>query len=270
MNKIIVLGTGHATVKKCYNTCFALEKDNEYLLVDAGGGNQILSQLDKANISLTQIHHLFATHEHTDHILGVVWIVRMIATLMISQSYQKPFHIYCHQELVSTIQTLCHLTLQKKLTALFDDKHICFHGLEDGQQERILGHTFTFFDILSTKAKQFGFTFINDNHEKIVFTGDEPYNTECASYVQDAAWLLHEAFCLFSERDIHHPYEKHHSTVKDAANLATKLHAKHLILWHTEETHLKQRQKLYTQEAKQSFSGKIDVPNDLDVIPLLS
>ena len=50
MKKLIVLGTGHAVVKKCYNTCFALQEDNEYLLVDAGGGNEILNRLDKANI----------------------------------------------------------------------------------------------------------------------------------------------------------------------------------------------------------------------------
>ena len=50
MEKLIVLGTGNATVTKCYNTCFALKKENEYLLVDAGGGNQILSILENKNI----------------------------------------------------------------------------------------------------------------------------------------------------------------------------------------------------------------------------
>ena len=72
MDKLLVLGTGNAAVKKCYNTCFALKKDNEYFLVDAGGGNGILGRLDEMNIPLNGIHHLFVTHEHTDHILGVV------------------------------------------------------------------------------------------------------------------------------------------------------------------------------------------------------
>lgn len=36
MEKLIVLGTGNATVTKCYNTCFALKKEDEYFLVDAG------------------------------------------------------------------------------------------------------------------------------------------------------------------------------------------------------------------------------------------
>ena len=42
MEKLIMLGTGNAGVKKCYNTCFVLKNKNEYLLVDAGGGNGIL------------------------------------------------------------------------------------------------------------------------------------------------------------------------------------------------------------------------------------
>ena len=43
MEKVIILGTGNAGVKNCYNTCFALKNKNEYLLVDAGGGNGILN-----------------------------------------------------------------------------------------------------------------------------------------------------------------------------------------------------------------------------------
>jgi Metal-dependent hydrolases of the beta-lactamase superfamily III len=38
VDKIIVLGTGCASVTKIFNTCFALTNDDEnYILVDAGG-----------------------------------------------------------------------------------------------------------------------------------------------------------------------------------------------------------------------------------------
>ena len=47
-----VLGTGNAQAIHCYNTCYAMQKGEEYFLVDAGGGNGILSQLDKAGIPL--------------------------------------------------------------------------------------------------------------------------------------------------------------------------------------------------------------------------
>ena len=45
---LIILGTGNATVTKCFNTCFAIETGEEYFLVDTGGGNGIMTQLEKA------------------------------------------------------------------------------------------------------------------------------------------------------------------------------------------------------------------------------
>ena len=71
--ELVMLGTGNAAVTQCYNTCFALRHPNKTLLVDAGGGNGILIQLEKAGIPLTDIHAMFITHAHTDHILGAVW-----------------------------------------------------------------------------------------------------------------------------------------------------------------------------------------------------
>lgn len=91
MRELIVLGTGSAMVTHCFNTRFALHLDNEYFLVDAGGGNGILRQLEQAKIDARQIHHLFVTHGHTDHVCwGVIWVIRKIATL-INQGNMKGF-----------------------------------------------------------------------------------------------------------------------------------------------------------------------------------
>ena len=70
------------------------------------------------------------------------------------------------------------------------------------------------------------------------------------------------------DADKYNPYEKHHSTAKDAAILAKELGAKNLILYHTEDDHMETRKKLYTEEAERYFSGKIYVPDDLEVISL--
>lgn len=57
MDRLTALGTGNAAVTRCYNTCFLLDLPQGYLLCDAGGGNGILSQLEKAGVDLAQIHH---------------------------------------------------------------------------------------------------------------------------------------------------------------------------------------------------------------------
>lgn len=266
MEKIILLGTGNASVKKCYNTCFALKNKNQYLLVDAGGGNGILKQLDLANIKLEQIKDMIVTHSHTDHVLGGIWIFRMIATKINNNEYEGNFNIYCHDELVFTIKTIIELTVPKKLSVLID-KRIFINEVTDNQKVTICEQPVTFFDIHSKKAKQFGFS-IEFNGDKLTCLGDEPFNKLCYRYVLDSKWLLSEAFCLYHERNIFKPYEKHHSTVKEASELAQQLNIKNLLLYHTEDKNLNHRKQLYTNEAKQYFSGNIYVPDDLEEFDL--
>ena len=85
----------------------------------------------------------------------------------------------------------------------------------------------------------------------------------CYGYAKGSEWLLHEAFCLYSDRDIWNPYEKHHSTVKDACELAEKLGVKNLLLYHTEDRRIQERKRLYTEEGSKYFSGNIYVPDVL-------
>ena len=59
MEKIIMLGTGHGFVLNLYNTCFILENGNENLLIDTGGGIDIVKNLEKKGYKLTDIHNLF-------------------------------------------------------------------------------------------------------------------------------------------------------------------------------------------------------------------
>lgn len=266
MEKIHVLGTGNAMVTQCYNTCYVLEADGQYLLVDCGGGNGILRQLAAAGIRPNDIHTLFISHEHCDHLLGAVWMVRSAAAAMKAGKYESELHIYCHQGLVGYIRALCDMCLQKKLCALFGER-IFLHPVADGQQEQLLGRTFTFFDIRSTKAPQFAFTAAL-RCGKLAFMGDEPVNPACEGRAQGARWLLSEAFCLQAEADRFKPYEKHHSTAADAAKLAARLGAANLVLWHTEESDLPHRKQRYTEEARRYFGGGIYVPDDLDVIEL--
>ena len=145
---------------------------------------------------------------------------------------------------------------------------ILFHDISDGQTDTILGRKVTFFDIHSTKMKQMGFTMELAGGGKLCCLGDEPYNPACAAYVRGADWLLCEAFCLYEDRERFKPYEKHHSTVKDACELAQGLGIPHLVLWHTEDRRLAQRQTLYTQEGRADYDGDLHVPNDLDTLTL--
>lgn len=265
--KLTILGTGNANVTECYNTCFALSDGDRHFLVDAGGGNRILKVLKDAGIGLTDIHDIFITHEHVDHLLGVVWLIRMIGQKMNQSKYAGELRIYCHSDLISTVSTIAELTIQKKVTKHIGER-ILLIPLSDGEKKEILDCEVTFFDIGSTKAKQYGFTMNLPGNVKLSCCGDEPYNPCEYEYVKGSTWLMHEAFCMYREADRFKPYEKHHSTVKEACELAETLGVSNLILYHTEEENLKNRKELYTAEGKEYYSGSLYVPDDLETFEL--
>ena len=200
MEKLNILGTGHAMTLDCYNTCFTLENNQgEHILVDTGGGIQII----------------------------------------------KP----------------------QKFTKLIDDR-IIFNIVEDKEEIKILNYNIKFLDVQAKKDRQFGFKTILENEKTLVFLGDETFDEKLREEVQNVDWLLHEAMCMDSEADIFKPYEKMHSTVKTASEIAESLNVKNLVLYHASDNDLKNRKKLYTKEAQQYFKGNIYVPDDLDIIEL--
>lgn len=75
-------------------------------------------------------------------------------------------NIYCHDGLPDTISTLCRLTMQKKFYSMIGER-IHLIPVKDQESMDILGLTVTFFDILSTKARQFGFTALLANGRKL-------------------------------------------------------------------------------------------------------
>lgn len=265
--KITMLGTGNALVTECYNTCFVLSDGDSHLLVDGGGGNTVLRQLKRAGIDWMNIKQIFVTHKHVDHLMGIVWMIRMICQTMRQGAYQGEARIYGHDEVINLLREISVKLLSEKDSAFIGNR-LHMEMVRDGQHFRLIGKDTVFFDIKSTKAKQYGFCMDLGAEEKLTCCGDEPYNECEAAYAKNSKWLLHEAFCLSAEASVFHPYEKHHSTVRDAGELAEKLGVRNLILYHTEDKNILKRKQLYTAEAEKYFHGNIFVPDDLESIEL--
>lgn len=107
------------------------------------------------------------------------------------------------------------------------------------------------------------------NGKRLIFLGDETLKPSLQARVEHADYVMHEAFCLDSEEKIFHAYEKNHSTVKTASRLMNDLGVKNLILYHTEDSHIEDRKRLYTEEAQSIFNGNVIVPNDLEEIEIV-
>lgn len=266
-NEINHVGYGKCCRSELLQYVLCTLSGRKLFLVDAGGGNGILQQLQKAHIPLNGIHEIFVTHAHTDHILGVIWMIRVVAQAMQKGEYEGTLRVYGHDKVVKVLDWICRMTLPKKIVArLGEDILLC--EVENGGKFQAIGLEVECFDIASTKEKQFGFRTCLPDGQSLVCLGDEPYNECNRHYVEEADWLLCEAFCLYEDRERFKPYEKHHSTALDAGRLATQLGVKKLLLYHTEDKTLATRKERYTTEAASQFSGKVYVPDDLEEIIL--
>ena len=115
--KLTMLGTGNAIVTECYNTCFVMQEEDQYFLVDGGGGSTLLRQLKYAGIDWKNIRNIFVTHKHLDHITGILWMIRMICQNMNRGEYEGEATIYAHDEVIALLKDLSGKLLQKKETA---------------------------------------------------------------------------------------------------------------------------------------------------------
>lgn len=267
MVRLVMLGTGHAMVTECYNTCFALENDSGFVMVDAGGGNGILAQVEKAGLDWKGLRALFITHAHTDHIIGGIWVLRKINSLIKHHGYAGVFRVYGWKENLDYLKYSCDFLLPEALSGNIEFIPIC-----GGSLLTECGIEWEAIDLASTKKEQLGFRAVikeNGRETVIVCLGDEPCHERNEHYVRNADWLLSEAFCLKSEEQRFHPYEKHHSTAYDAGYTAQRLGVQNLILYHTEDSDLRNRAGKYAKEAMQNFQGRIFVPEDLEIIPVL-
>lgn len=266
MNKIIMLGTGNGGPLNLYNTCFIIKNNKGNFLVDTGGSIEIIDRLNKVGIDIKELTDIFISHQHADHILGLFWLFKKLGRVAINGKIKDKINIYCNDCVYKAITEVSKYIVQEKLmNAMYSVTN--FNVLNDGDHYNINGIDYEFFDIHAKGDKQYGFECMINN-KKLVFLGDEDMNPALSDRVKNADYVMHEAFCLDSEENIFHAYEKNHSTVKSACEVMNKLDVKNLILYHTEDSHGKAKKTLYENEGKDFFDGNLIVPDELEEINL--
>lgn len=267
MAVIKMLGTGHGATFDLYNTCFVIQNDEGFFLIDTGGGMEIMRRLALSNIKLEDIKNVFISHSHTDHILGLIWMFKKLYGKVVQGEIKENINIYCNDVVHEAIITVAPQVLSDRLWNTVASV-VDFVVLENNDKYNINGIEYEFFDIIAKGTKQFGFECILDDN-RFIFLGDEPFNLSLSERIKGADYVTHEAFCLDKEASIFRPYEKNHSTALSAAKTMEEFGVQNLILYHTEESHGSERKSLYTEEAKSVFSGNVLVPNDLEEIQLV-
>jgi ribonuclease Z len=267
--KITILGSsGAVPAFGRFPSSQLVEIQNEFMLVDCGEGAQI--QLLKFNGNLQRINHIFISHLHGDHYLGLMGLLFS----MHLNHRTKELHLYSHRGLQDIIIT------QLKYSNSALRFQLLFHELTPGIQETILDSKHFTVETIPLKHKLdcSGFLFrekikprridkdkipadislaqlaalktgsdIIDDHGKIkyknesltlpprksrsyAYCSDTIYDIDLINIVQQVDVLYHEA--TFMTQDEDKASETKHSTAAQAARIAKEAQVGKLIIGH--------------------------------------
>lgn len=239
MTKIIFLGTGNAMATDRYNTCFIIQlknmNKNMNILIDCGGGHEILRQFKENNVTIKQIDAIFITHSHADHIFGIPFLFRN----MIEE--QKKIKVICTKEVKGVVEQLINLDIPN----YFEKNIQLLDFLLVNENQYYCG--FNFFPV---NRKQHGFI-LETEGKRIAFTGDTPCNKNTIQKIKDCDILIHEAFCSHKDNI---QIRGNHSTIQNAINVFKKVEAKELFIVH------------YNKDLSRFNSDKIRIIKDKEVV----
>lgn len=245
-----------------------LEVENNYFLIDCAEGAQL--QLMKYELNMHRIDHIFISHLHGDHYLG---LMGLIFTLHLNKR-KSDLHIYSHKGLDEII------TLQLKYSKSSLNYKIVFHLLTPGKTEIIFENKFVTVEtipllhkldcsgflirekpkprridkevlpqnlsILQLNKLKWGEDIVDDEGNIVyknealtlsprksrsyAYCSDTQYFEAIVEQIRDVDVLYHEA--TFMEEDADKALETRHSTVKQAATIALKAQPVRLLIGH--------------------------------------
>ncbi|MGJ8720344.1 MAG: MBL fold metallo-hydrolase [Salinibacterium amurskyense] len=229
------------------------------VVIDCGNGTpQMLSRLGRNPAQLT---HIFITHLHMDHVADLAHLI--LSPWVMMEERDAPLHIVGPpgtQEFVDRLLSAYDYDVRVRLPHGFDPAALAPRVSEvgDGAEVVVDGVLFTAFSVNHhpvTHALGYRMEVVTRGRtSRVVVSGDTTPTTNLVDYSQGADVLIHEA--LMPGFGI----PSYHTSVDDAADLATACRAKRLVLTHLLPGHLPDEQWL--ERVRPRFDGDIAVAAD--------
>lgn len=267
--EVTVLGSSSATPTATrHPTAQVLNIHERFFLLDCGEATQI--QLRRFKFKIQRIDHIFISHLHGDHYLGLPGLLGTMHLL----GRDKELHIYSPPGLKEIIDTNhyhsktflnydlnFHVLEGKSSARIFEDDKItvetipmnhrisCYGFLFREKEllrniigEKILEYTIPVEqipeikkgkDFISSEGKQISnseLTLPAHPARSYAYCSDTLYNETFIEQIKNVNLLYHEA--TFAEDKAERAIETHHCTAKQAGAIAQKANAKKLIIGH--------------------------------------
>ncbi len=289
--RVHILGCSAAIpTSERHTTAQLLNYHNKYFLLDCAEGTQM--QLRRLRLPMMKINHIFISHMHGDHYLGLPGL--MFSYHLLGRT--KTLNIYAPDGLKEIIELQFRISdlktsypikyhlISQGNQLLYEDTNISVEAIEMHHRLKTYGFLFREKPALRNMRKdaiekynipveeisrlKAGGDFVtpdgklitNDNItidpppiRKYAFCSDTGYTEQYIDQIKNADLLYHEATFLHDKVDI--ARQKTHCTTIDAANIAQKAGVKQLMLGHYSARY--DDMKLFEEEAKTVFHNTI-------------
>jgi ribonuclease Z len=267
--QLTILGSSSATPTSKRNpTAQYLSIHDRHFLIDCGEGTQM--QLRRYKLKFTRINHIFISHLHGDHYLGLLGFLSSLHLLGCTHDV----HIYCQAPLKEIIEIQLkysdtrlkyplhfHFLNLNEKEAIFEDEKVCVYsfplshripccgflfkekpGLLSIRKEMIEFHSISPKEIIQIKKgadfknaagkviKNKLLTYPSPAMRSYAFCSDTSYDESLLPYLKKVSLLYHEA--TFMHNMLKRAEETFHSTTVQAASIAKKAQVDKLIIGH--------------------------------------
>lgn len=299
--EIKILGCGAATpTSKHLPSSQLITIHDKLFLMDCGEGTQM--QLRREKIKIQKIQHIFISHLHGDHYLGLVGLISSMHLL----GRKNSLHLYGPPELKDLVdlslkvsQTFLEFPLQfhpvegKEKVLLFEDKsvevysfplkhRITCHGYLFKEKERpprvrkeiISSHKLMPSQILALKRLEdvelengdiltpAEACVMHAPPKSYAYCSDTMYWENLVPFIEGSTVLYHES--TFLESEAARAKATFHSTAKQAAKIASAAQVSKLILGHYSSRYSDDQE--FAHEAKEFFENTIAAQEGMTIL----
>jgi ribonuclease Z len=291
MFQVTILGCAAATPTSVrHTTAQVLQYHNKLFLLDCAEGAQI--QMRKFRLPMMRVNHIFISHLHGDHYLGLPGLLFSYHLL----GRDRELHIYSPPGIKEIIdvhfrvagfelayQVVYH-DLSRGGEIIYQDKYLCVETLEMDHRIPTFGFLFRekpmLRNIRKNKIQEYSIPWENINQIKAgadfsdakgniipneeltikpaasrayAFCSDTAYTEKFLEQINQVDLLYHEATFLKKAGSM--AREKTHSTTVEAALIAKKANARQLLLGHYSARY--DDMNLFLEEASEVFPNTI-------------
>lgn len=288
--EITILGSGSALPSLQRNpTSHLVNVRENYFLVDCGEATQL--QMQKYKVNASKINHIFISHLHGDHYLGLIGFLTSQSLL----GRTRELHLYANEELKTIIDIHLkvadsrlnypmhfHPLQYNDKTLIMENNAVEVYSFPMKHRVPVCGFLFkektrelridkTALEIYRIPVKALadikkGSDYIDPNGKVIpnakitlpeektyayAFCTDTKFHKKIADYIKGAHTVFHEA--TFLHKDLEKAKKTYHSTALQAAQIANSAEATQLIIGHFSARY--KGTEAFLKEAKEEFEN---------------